>query len=181
MAQKATVYRAQLSISDLDRHYYADHTLTLARHPSESEGRLMARLLAYALFAAPDLAFGRGISTDDEPDLWRRDPTGSILHWIEVGLPDERRLRRAAGRSERVSLVAYGARAFALWHARQRDDLARLDRLDIRLLDDAQFETLEGFARRTMNLTCTIQEGIVWLGDGDRTAAIELVTVTAAD
>ena len=156
MAQKATVYRAQLSISDLDRNYYADHSLTLARHPSESEGRLMARLFAYALFAAPDLSFGRGISTDDEPDLWRRDPTGNILHWIEVGLPDERRLRRATGRSERVSLVAYGARAFVLWHARQRDELERLGLLDIRLLEDAQFETLEGFARRTMSLTCTI-------------------------
>ena len=96
MALKATIYKAAVQVADIDRGYYADHELTLARHPSETEPRLMLRLLAFALNAAEGLEFGRGISTDDEPDLWQRDATGRILHWIDLGLPDERRLRRAA-------------------------------------------------------------------------------------
>ena len=114
MALKATIYKAAVQVADIDRGYYADHELTLARHPSETEPRLMLRLLAFALNAAEGLEFGRGISTDDEPDLWQRDATGRILHWIDLGLPDERRLRRAAGRADRVTLYAYGRRSLRI-------------------------------------------------------------------
>jgi uncharacterized protein YaeQ len=173
VALKATVYRAELEVSDLDRGYYASHSLTLARHPSETEERLMIRLLAFALFADEDLAFGRGISTDDEPDLWLKDATGRIRHWIELGLPDERRLRRACGRADAVTLVAYAERAFALWREKNASELARLDRLRIVLVDDEAAAALERLADRNMKLTCTIQDGQVWLGNAERTVTIE--------
>ena len=101
MALGATVHRAELELADIDRGVYGSHTLTLARHPSETEERLMLRLLAWAMFADPDLEFGRGISTEEDPDLWLRRPDGTIALWIEVGLPEEKRLRRAAGRARR--------------------------------------------------------------------------------
>lgn len=115
MALKSTVFRAELQVSDLDRHYYAAHALTLARHPSETDERMMVRLLAFALFAGERLEFGRGLSTEDEPALWRKDLTGAVELWIEVGLPDERALRRACGRAERVAVLCYGGRGADLW------------------------------------------------------------------
>jgi uncharacterized protein YaeQ len=172
MALKATVYRAELEISDIDRGYYASHSLTLARHPSETEQRLMVRLLAFALFADEALTFGKGISTDDEPDLWLRDDTGRIRHWIELGLPDERRLRRAAGRADAVTLLAYGERAFGLWREKNAAELARLDRLRLLSLSDAEATALEQLADRNLRLTCTIQDGQVWLGDATRTVTV---------
>jgi len=172
LALKASIYRADLTISDLDRAYYAQHGLTLARHPSETEARLMVRVLAFALWADDTLTFGRGISTDEEPDLWARDATGRIRHWIEVGLPDERRLRRAAGRADAVTLLAYGARAFELWHERHAAELARLERLRIVLLCDADTAALSELAARSMALTCTIQDGQVWLSSAAQTVTL---------
>src|SRR6185436_13552241 len=102
MALKSTVFRAELAVADIDRGYYADHPLVLARHPSETDERMMVRLLAFALHADPLLAFGKGLSTDEEPDLWRRDLTGAIGLWIDVGRPDERRVKKACGRADQV-------------------------------------------------------------------------------
>ena len=118
VALRSTIYRADLSVSDLDRQVYARHALTLARHPSETEERLMVRLLAFALHADEALEFGRGLSAEGEPDLIRRDPTGAVDLWIEVGLPDERDVRKACGRAREVAVLAYGARASA--HADRR-------------------------------------------------------------
>ena len=95
MASNATIFKATLQIADMDRNYYADHALTIARHPSETDERMMVRLLAFVQHAHEALAFGRGLSADDEPDLWRRDLTGAVELWIEVGQPEEKRLRKA--------------------------------------------------------------------------------------
>jgi len=115
MALKSTIFKADLQIADMDRNYYQGHSLTLARHPSETDERMMVRLLAFALFADERLEFGRGLSADDEPALWRKDLTGAIELWIEVGLPDERELRKACGRAERVVVLCYGGRGAELW------------------------------------------------------------------
>ena len=120
MALKATVFKADLSVADIDRGYYRDHALTLARHPSETDERMMVRLLAFALHADDALAFGRGLSAEDEADLVRRDLTGAVELWIDVGLPDERDLRKACGRSPEVHVYAYGGRACALWWEKAR-------------------------------------------------------------
>ena len=102
MAIKATVFKAALQVADMDRHYYAEHALTLARHPSKIDERMMVRLLAFALYAVDALTFGKGISGDGEPDLWHKDLTGAIVRWIEVGLPDKRAIRKASGRAKGV-------------------------------------------------------------------------------
>ena len=165
MALKSTVFKATLQVNDVDRGYYAGHALTLARHPSETDERMMVRVLAFALHAHEDLAFGRGLSADDEPDLWRRDPTGAILEWIDVGQPDVKLLRRAAGRAESVTVYCYG-RAADPWWAQSRGELARIDRLAVIRVDDASVAALGQLVERTMQLHCTILEGEVTLHSG---------------
>ncbi len=130
MALKSTIFKIELQIADMDRGYYADHALTIARHPSENDERMMARVLAFALHAHEALAFGRGLSADDEPDLWRRDLTGAIEQWIDVGQPDERLLRKACNRSQEVVLLTYG-RTAEVWWAQNRNALERLANLRV--------------------------------------------------
>lgn len=167
MATKATVFKADLNTADIDRHYYQDHSLTIARHPSETDERMMLRLLAFALNAHADLAFGRGLSTDDEPDLWQKDLTGNIELWIEVGLPDERRLRKASGRARQVMVYGYGGRAVNVWWGQNRDKLARLENLRVLAVSADSSQALAKLARRTMQLQVMIQDGQVWVTDGE--------------
>ena len=172
MAQRSTVYRAELTVSDLDRHAYGHHALTLARHPSETEERLMVRLLAFALYADESLAFGRGLSTEDEPDLWQRDPTGTIERWIDVGLPDEKAVRKACGRAREVVVLAYGARRVDGWLDDNAAGFARLSNLRVVTLTGSETEALQKLAARSMALTCTIQEGHVWLASDGMTVEL---------
>ena len=162
MAIKATVFKAALQIADMDRHYYADHALTLARHPSETDERMMVRLLAFALYADDALIFAKGLSSDEEPDLWHKDLTGAIERWIEVGLPDERVIRKASGRAMHVVVVSYG-RAADIWWNENRDKLQRLDNLTVLKLPGTTTQALAALASRTMQLQCTIQEGHVMM------------------
>ncbi len=173
MALKSTVHRLELDVADVDRGVYETFTLTLARHPSETEERLLVRVLAFALHADHALEFGRGLSAEDEPDLWLKDDTGAIRLWIDVGLPEERRLRRAAGRAERVVVLAYGARAIEVWWERNREALARLPQLEVLALSGETTRALAAFAERTMHLQCTIQDRQVYLSDANRALAIE--------
>jgi uncharacterized protein YaeQ len=163
MALKATVYKADLQISDMDRHYYASHALTLAQHPSETEERLMVRLLAFALFADESLSFGRGLSTDDEPDLWRRSLTGEIEQWIELGQPDESRVRKACGRSRQVIVIGYSGRGFGLWWDKNAAALARCGNLGVLELPAGSSEALATLLARGMSLQALIQDGDVQL------------------
>lgn len=158
MALKATVVRVDLQISDMDRHYYASHSLTLAQHPSETEERLMVRLLAFALHAQERLEFGRGLSADDDPDLWLRDYTGEVELWIDLGQPDESRVRKACGRARRVVVVNYGGRAADLWWERNRNALARHQNLTVLDLPAEQLETLVAMYTRGMRLDLQIQD-----------------------
>ena len=159
MALKATVVKAELQLSDLDRHHYATYPLTLAQHPSETDERLMVRLVAFALFASERLEFGRGLSSDDEPDLWRRDYTGEIEQWIELGQPDESRLRKASGRARQVIVVTYGGRAADLWWDKNAAALARLSNLTVLDIDAASVEALAAMMDRNMRLNAIVQEG----------------------
>lgn len=179
MALRATIYKAELSVADLDRSYYADHALTLARHPSETAERMMVRLLAFALNADPALAFAAGLSTGDEPDLWRRDLTGAIEHWIEVGLPDERVLRKAAGRAAAVTVYAYGGRKADVWWSQNASALRRIDALAVVAIDAPGPVALADMAERTMRLSATIQDGQVLLSSGDQSATAITTTLLA--
>ena len=176
MALKSTIFKAALQVADMDRNYYADHPLTIARHPSETDERMMLRVLAFALHADEALTFGKGISTDDEPDLWRRDLTGVIQLWIDVGQPDEKLLRRACGRAHEVVVYTYG-RGAALWWGRSQDALERMPNLRVLSVPLATGQELAKLAQRTMQLQCTIQDGHVWLGDKDGAVEVVLTTV----
>ncbi len=163
MALKSTIFKADLQVADLERGHYAGYALTIARHPSETDERMMVRLLAFALHAGPDLRFGRGVSTEDEPALWEIDAAGSIRLWIDVGLPDEARLRKASHRAERVVVLAYGARAVNVWWRQNSAALGRLTNLAVWQLRGDEGQALAGLAERNMKLSCTIQEESVYL------------------
>lgn len=172
MAIKSTIYKAQLQIADMDRHHYADHALTIALHPSETEERMMVRLLAFALYADEGLSFGKGISDDDEPDLWQKDLTGAIERWIMVGLPDERLARKACGRAGQVVIVCYG-RPADIWWNENRSKLARLSNLSVLRLPVQSTQALTKLVSRTMQLQCAIQEGHVMMTGVAGMVAIE--------
>ncbi|HEX5755746.1 MAG TPA: YaeQ family protein [Arenimonas sp.] len=168
MAPKATVYKAELQISDMDRHYYASHSLTLAQHPSETEQRLMARLLAFALFAEDRLEFGRGISEQGEPDLWLRDYTGEIERWIDLGQPDASDIRKACGRARKVVVITYSGNSAEIWWQKIGEDLAKLKNLAVIDFAPAELDAATRLLTRNMNLTAMIQDGeLQLLADGD--------------
>jgi uncharacterized protein YaeQ len=170
MALKSTIFKAELQIADMDRHYYGTHALTVARHPSETDERMMVRILAYALHAGDALAFGKGLSTDDEPDIWQKDLTGAIEHWIDVGQPDERRILKACGRAAAVSVYSYG-NVSSIWWNQIAGKLDRAKNLRVVQLASADTEALARLAQRGMQLQCTIQDGQVWVsGEGEMLA-----------
>lgn len=177
MALKSTIFKATLEIADLDRPYYQTHTLTIARHPSETDERMMVRILAFALHAQDGLNFGKGISSEGEPDLSIKDLTGSIEAWIDVGLPDEKLIRRACGQAQRVFIYTYGGRAADLWWTQNSDKLGRNANLTIVNIPLEVSRALTKFAQRNMQLQCTIQEGMIWFNQGEATVAIELSKV----
>jgi uncharacterized protein YaeQ len=160
VALKATIFKVDMQIADMDRNYYQNHALTVARHASETDERVMVRLLAFALYASDALAFGKGISTDDEPTLWEKDLTGAIERWIEVGQPDERELRKASGRARHVVVVNY-SRSAEPWWQQNREALQGIDNLTVLRLPVASTQALAALASRNMQLQCTIQDGLV--------------------
>ena len=176
MALKSTIFKASLQIADMDRNLYADHALTLAQHPSETDERLMIRILAFALHVPPDdhdgqLEFGKGLSDTDEPDLWRRNLTGEIEHWIDLGQPDDRRLIRAAGRARRVTAIGYHA-ALPIWWKGIATKLTRLNNLDAWAIPAEQSQALAQLCQRTMQLQVTVQDGLVWIADSSHSIEI---------
>ena len=177
MALKSTIYKAHLQIADMDRQVYGEHALTLALHPSETEERLLARLLAFALNVPADdhrgaLLFARGLSDSDEPDLWQRDLTGQLVQWIEVGQPDDRRLSKACGRCERVVVYAFAAAA-PIWWAALAGKVTRLGNLEVWRLPAEQSQALAAFAQRSMQWQVTVQDGHVWVSDGTRSVELQ--------
>jgi uncharacterized protein YaeQ len=163
MAPKATVVKVELQVSDMDRHYYATHMLTLAQHPSETDERLMVRLLAFALFADERLEFGRGLGSEDEADLWRRDYTGDIEQWIDLGQPDESRIKKACGRAQQVVVVNYSGNGAGIWWDKVGASLSRIKNLTVIDIPAASVDALATLIQRGMRLNCLVQDGEVQL------------------
>jgi len=180
MAQRSTIYKAELSIADIDRGRYADHPLTIALHPSETEERMMLRLLAFVMFADDALAFGRGLSAEDEPDLARRDLTGRMELWVEVGLPDEKWVRKACGRATQVVVLVYGGHRAELWWRQHEAALARCENLSVVSVDPQASAALARLAARSMRLDCTVQHGGIWIGAGAEGVSVEPVWLRRA-
>ena len=172
MALKATIFKAQIGIADMERGYYGDHALTLARHPSETDERLMLRIAAFALNAHERLEFGKGLSEEDEPCLWRKTLTGNIESWIEIGLPDSKRLRKACGRADQVTVYAYG-RGAEMWWKETGGDLARHANLSVWSLPVEASKTLAELADRNMRLQFTLQEGVMFVTDEKQSVQLE--------
>ena len=183
MALKSTVYKANLQIADIDHSYYADHALTLARHPSETDERMMVRLVALALQAHQlqsrcggdgTLAFGAGLSDPEEPDAWLRDFTGQTRLWIEVGQPEDRPLIKACGKADAVVLYCFHHAAEVWWKGIQ-SKLSRPQNLSVWRIPTTASQSLIALAQRSMQLQATIQEGVLSLGDGSNMVDIEPV------
>ncbi|TNE94837.1 YaeQ family protein [Porticoccus sp.] len=172
MALKATVFKAELAVSNMDRGYYHTHALTIARHPSETDERMMVRLLAFALNANPQLQFCRGLSNDEEPDLWQKNLQGDIELWIEVGQPDERRIRKACNRADTVLIYPYGAHTAEQWWQNIAPKLSRFDNLEVYYFSPQDTASLTSLAERSMSLQATIQDGMMWFGNDITTLSI---------
>lgn len=172
MALKSSISKVRLNVSDLDSDVYGDFNLAVARHPSETEARMMLRIVAFALHANERLEFGRGISTDDEPDLWLKDLRRDIDLWLDLGTPDPDRLRKACGRARQVVLYAYGERSFNVWWEKHATALERFRNLAVYKISDADRDALAALASPSMNLQGTISGGELWLTNEAQTVEI---------
>ena len=170
MATKATIYKAFLNIANMDIHYYNEHSLTLALHPSETQERLMARVVAFILNASEDLAFCKGISEDDEPDLWEKSLDGDIQLWIDLGQVDEKRIKKACGRSKKVIIYTYQENMAEPWLKQMEKNINRFNNLSIIYLDLGE---IEEFVQRSMTLQCNISEGELTLIGDDKSLVIK--------
>lgn len=178
MALKSTVFKVVAQIADMDRNYYQDHQLTVAQHPSETDERLMVRLLAFAMNSSPTLAFTKGLSSDeDEPELWDRDYSGVINRWIEFGQVDEKWLRKASGRARQVQLVCYGGRSVPVWWQQNQQQLARYKNLQVIEIPEQSVKAMGKLVSRAMTLQYTINEGQIWISDGSDSLLIEPVVL----
>ena len=156
MALGATICKAELNVIDMDRHYYQQHSLILAQHPSETDARLMVRLLVFALHASESLSFTKGLSTDEEPDLWQKSLTDDIELWIELGLPSEKRLKKACGRSQQVIVYTYGSAA--KWWTQMQPQIARFKNITVYHLDTETTEILQTMKLRNLDIQVSIQD-----------------------
>lgn len=163
MALKSTIFKAELQIVDMDRNYYHNHALTLALHPSETEERMMVRLLIFALHAHEDLVFTKGLSSENEPDLWQKNLSGEIEVWIDLGQPDEKRIRKACGRAKQVTIYTYQHRSATVWWNQIREKLDRFANLNVINISDDSTCILAKLAQRNMQLQISIQDSLCWL------------------
>ncbi|BEP59469.1 YaeQ family protein [Variovorax sp. V213] len=183
MALKSTIFKAALAVADIDHGYYADHALTLARHPSETDERMMIRLVALALNAHKlqdvcqgdgTLAFGAGLSNVDEPDVWLRDFTGETKLWIEVGQPEDKPIIKACGKSDEVIVYCFN-HAAEIWWRGIETKLTRPQNLQVYRVPTEASQALAALAQRSMQLQATIQENTLTLGDGTHSIDVELL------
>lgn len=176
MALKATIFKADIQIADMDRHYYQDHILTIARHPSETDERMMVRLLAFARHAHEALVFGKGLSDSEEPDIWQKDLTGAIDLWIDVGQPDDRRILKACGRSAQVKIYSYSSNS-AIWWNQTGSRVDRAKNLEVINLSAATSQAMSRLAQRNMQLQYTMQDGEIWVNGNGETLQIDLTVL----
>jgi uncharacterized protein YaeQ len=174
LALKATVFKAELQVSDMERGHYQTYNLTLARHPSETDERLMVRLLAFALNADEALSFTKGLSTEDEPELWLKSLSDEIELWIELGQLDEKRLRRACGLAKQVIVYLYAERSAAVWWSQQQEMVRRFSNLRLVMLSVVGDTRLESLTQRNMSLHATVQDNQIWLSDNKQAVTIEI-------
>ena len=167
MALSATICKAELNVIDMDRHYYQQHSLTIAQHPSETDERLTVRLLAYALNASELLSFTKGLSSDDEPDLWHKSLSNEIELWIELGLPSKKRLKKACGRAQKVIVYSYGTGSADQWWKQLEHSVARFNNLSIQHIESDVTTQLASMMQRNLDIQVSIQDQeVTWDNNG---------------
>jgi uncharacterized protein YaeQ len=176
MALKATIYKAEIQIADMERHYYADHSHTIARHPSETDERLMARILAFILYAHEDLTFTKGLFDLEEADLWQKDLTGAIELWMDIGQPDDVRIKKASNRAKKVVVLSY-ASSTNVWWSQIEKKIERFDNVKVLQLSSEISEQLTKMASRNMRLQANLQDGHLWLSDENASLEITVETL----
>ena len=176
MALKATIYKVELSVSDMDRHYYETHKLTVAKHPSETDERLMVRLLAFALNAHEHLEMTKGLSTDDEPDIWQKSLSDELELWVALGQPSEKLVRQSCGKANAVAVYSYGGKTAEMWWEKIKNSTTRFDNLQGTNLSQADTEALAALAHRSMQLQVNIQDGEVMVSAGDGIVYVTPIT-----
>jgi len=176
MAIKSTIFKVELEVTDMDRNHYQDYQLTIARHPSENDERMMVRLLAFALNAHEFLQFTKGLSTDDEPDIWQKSLSDEIELWIDLGQPDEKRIRKACGRAQKVMICTYQQGSSRVWWQQAQQKLERFENLSVVNFADDAVRELGLMAKRAMRLQCTIQDGSLWLSNGEQAVEVHPTT-----
>ncbi len=167
MAQNATIYKIELSVSDMDRHYYETHKLTVAKHPSETDERMMVRIVAFALNAHEHLEMTKGLSTGDEPDIWRKSLSGEIDQWIALGLPSDKIIRQSCNKAANVIVYAYGGRVAEMWWDKIKNSTTRFDNLQVMNFTQTDTDALSKLASRAMKLQINIQDGEVMVSVDD--------------
>lgn len=167
MAQNATIYKVELSVSDMDRQYYETHKLTVARHPSETDERLMVRIVAFALNAHEHLEMTKGLSTDDEPDIWQKSLSGELDVWVALGLPSNKVIRQSCSKADKVVIYPYGGRTAEIWWDKVKNSTTRFDNLQVVNFSAADTDALAQLASRAMKLQINIQDGDVMVSVGD--------------
>ncbi|MGJ8611709.1 MAG: YaeQ family protein [Octadecabacter sp.] len=168
MAQKATIYKVELSVCDMDRHYYETHKLTVAKHPSETDERLMVRILAFALNAHEHLEMTKGLSTDDEPDIWQKSLSGELELWVALGLPSDKVVRQSSGKSGKVIVYSYGGRPADMWWEKIKNSTTRFDNLQVMNLSEKETGDLAELANRSMKVQVNIQDAEVMVSVDDK-------------
>lgn len=163
MALKATIFKADVSISDMDRHYYQDHNLTIARHPSENDQRMMLRLIAFILNAHEQLQFTRGLCDVEEPDLWQKSFADEIELWVELGQPSEQRIKKGTNQSQQMLIYSYQDNSFDEWWKKEQNKLRQKDNLSVYTVPAELADELTAVTERNMQIQATIQDGQLWL------------------
>lgn len=176
MAIKATIYKATIQLADMDRQLYAEHSLVIARHPSETDERMLIRVLAFALNVPANtdngaLELAKDMWEPDEPGLWQKDLTGQLQHWIEVGQPDDKRMMKASSRSARVSVYSFGL-STPVWWKTVATKITRARNLSVWQVPADQSQALGRLAQRSMRLDVTVQDGTVWVTEGQESVEV---------
>lgn len=177
MAAGSSIYKASINLANLNTNYYEDLSLTIAMHPSENEVRMMYRLLAYLYSAHERLEFADGLGNPDLPDIWQKDLRGDIEHWVDLGQPDEKRIKKASSRSEKVSIFTYTPSKALTWFDKIKSKVKTNKKLNIYHFTEIENGPIEILAKRSLNLSCVIEDKHIYLSNDDIRVQIDIEKV----
>lgn len=175
MALRSSIFKASVGLSNLNTHYYDDLNFTLALHPSETEERMMYRLLAFLYCAHERLEFTEGLNNPDLPDIWQKDLTGQIEHWIDLGWPEEKRIKKASGQSGKVSIFTYNEFKTKAWFEKNKSILNNNKKVNVYNFKEVEEESLIKLVQRSMILNCVIEDQQIFLSDNDTRVQVDII------